>query len=208
VFAPVARIETIRLVVGLANSNNWPMYQMDVKCAFLNGPLTEEVYVTQPVGFEVDGQKDKVYRLHKALYGLKQAPRAWNKKIDSFLGEIKFVKCTTEHGVYVRRSSSNNLIILCLYVDDLLITGGNEKEISDFKLELMREFEMTDLGHISYFLGIEFYKSSRGLLMHRRRYASEVLKRFEMDNCNYAVTPSEPRLQLSNNEEEAEVDPT
>ncbi|GAU34193.1 hypothetical protein TSUD_162940 [Trifolium subterraneum] len=146
VFAPVARIETIRLVVGLANSKNWPMYQMDVKCAFLNGPLTEEVYVTQPVGFEVD--------------------------------------------------------------DDLLITGGNEKEISDFKLELMREFEMTDLGHISYFLGIEFYKSSRGFLMHQRRYASEVLKRFEMDNCNYAVTPSEPRLQLSKNEEEAEVDPT
>ncbi|GAU30981.1 hypothetical protein TSUD_104950 [Trifolium subterraneum] len=144
VFAPVARIETIRLVVGLANSNNWPMYQMDVKCAFLNGPLTEEVYVTQPAGFEVDNQKDKVYRLHKALYGLKQAPRAWNKKIDSFLCDIKFVivKCTTEHGVYVRRSSSNNLIILCLYVDDLLITGGNEKEISDFKLELMREFEM------------------------------------------------------------------
>ncbi|GAU26641.1 hypothetical protein TSUD_102510 [Trifolium subterraneum] len=174
VFAPVARIETIRLVVG----------------------------------FEVDNQKDKVYRLHKALYGLKQAPRAWNRKIDSFLGDIKFLKCTTEHGVYVRRSSSNNLIILCLYVDDLLITGGNEKEISDFKLELMREFEMTDLGHISYFLGIEFYKSSRGLLMHQRRYASEVLKRFEMDNCNHAITPSEPRLQLSKSEEEAEVDPT
>ncbi|GAU36961.1 hypothetical protein TSUD_57390 [Trifolium subterraneum] len=208
VFAPVARIETISLVVGLANSNYRPMYQMDVKCAFLNGPLTEEVYVTQPVGFEVDGQKDKVYRLHKALYGLKQAPRAWNKKIDSFLCDIKFVKCTTEHGVYVRRSSSNNLIILCLYVDDLLITGGNEKEISDFKLELMREFEMTDLGHISYFLGIEFYKSSRGLLMHQRRYASEVLKRFEMDNCNHAITPSEPRLQLSKGKEEDEMDPT
>ncbi|GAU23070.1 hypothetical protein TSUD_183690 [Trifolium subterraneum] len=92
--------------------------------------------------------------------------------------------------------------------DGLLITSGNEKETSDFKLELMREFEMTDLGHISYFLGIEFYKSSRGLLMRQRRYASEVLKSFEMDNCNYAVTPSEPRLQLSKNEEEVEVDPT
>ncbi|CAJ2632822.1 unnamed protein product [Trifolium pratense] len=208
VFAPVARIETIRLVVGLANINNWSIYQMDVKCAFLNGPLDEEVYVKQPVGFQVDGQKDKVYRLHKALYGLKQAPRAWNKKIDSYLSDIGFIKCTTEHGVYVRRSSSDNLVILCLYVDDLLITGSSESEISKFKCELMKEFEMTDLGHISYFLGIEFYKCSKGLLMHQRRYASEILKKFDMQNCNHAVTPSEPRQQLSKSVEEAEIDPT
>jgi hypothetical protein len=83
----VARIKTIRLVLGLANANNWSMYQMDVKCAFLNGPLDEEVYVTQQAGFEVEGQKYKVYTLHKALYGLKQAPRVWNKKIDSFLSD-------------------------------------------------------------------------------------------------------------------------
>lgn len=208
VFAPVARIETIRLVVGIANIKNWSMYQMDVKCAFLNGPLEEEVYVKQPTGFVSESQKEKVYRLHKALYGLKQAPRAWNKRIDSFLSDIGFLKCTTEHGVYVRRSSSDNLIILCLYVDDLLITGSCEKEISDFKGELMKEFEMTDLGHISYFLGIEFHKSSRGLLMHQKRYAGEVLKRFEMENCNHAVTPAEARLQLSKNSEDAEVDPT
>jgi hypothetical protein len=131
VFAPVARIETIRLVVGIANINNWSMYQMDVKCAFLNGPLEEEVYVKQPTGFIDEDQKEKVYRLHKALYGLKQAPRAWNRRIDSFLSDMGFLKCTTEHGVYVKRSSSNDLIILCLYVDDLLITGSNEKEIGD-----------------------------------------------------------------------------
>jgi hypothetical protein len=146
--------------------------------------------------------------LHKALYGLKQAPRAWNKRIVSFLSAMGFLKCTTEHGVYVKKSSSDNLIILCLYVDDLLITGSDENEISDFKVELMREFEMTDLGHISYFLGIEFYKSSRGLLMHQKRYASEVLKRFDMVNCNHAVTPAEARLQLSKDSDDADVDPT
>jgi hypothetical protein len=83
----VARIETIRLVVGIANINNWSMYQMDVKCAFLNGPLEEEVYVKQPTDFIDEDQKDKVYMLHKALRGLKQAPKAWNRRIDSFLSQ-------------------------------------------------------------------------------------------------------------------------
>ena len=112
VFSPVARIETIRLVVGLAEINSWHICQMDVKCAFLNGPLDEEVYVKQPVGFVKHDEERKVYRLQKALYGLKQAPWAWNKKIDSFLREKEFVKCITEHGVYVRRSKSK-LLILC-----------------------------------------------------------------------------------------------
>ena len=126
---------------------------MDVKCAFLNRPLDEDVYVKQPVRFVKHNKERKVYRLHKSLYGLKQAPRAWNKKIDSFLREKEFMKCTTEHGVYVRRSNSK-FLILCLYVDDLLITGSCKKEIEDFKGDLSKECEMYDLGDISYFLGI------------------------------------------------------
>ena len=137
-----------------------------MKCAFLNGPLEEEVYVAQPTVFVKHGEERKVYRLHKALYGLKQAPRVWNKKIDGFLREKEFVKCKTEHGVYVRINKSE-LLILCLYVDDLLITGSCKKEIEDFKSDLNKEFEMSDLGDISYFLGIEFYKSGRGLMMHQ-----------------------------------------
>src|SRR3954471_12122129 len=144
VFAPVARIETIRLVVGLANMNNWHMCQMDVKCAFLNGPLDEEVYVAQPAGFVKHEEERKVYRLHKALYGLKQAPRAWNKKIDSFLREKEFMKCTTNPGVYIRRSKSE-LFILCFYVVDLLITSSCKKEIKDFIDDLCKEFKMSDL---------------------------------------------------------------
>ncbi|GAU38708.1 hypothetical protein TSUD_396360 [Trifolium subterraneum] len=209
VYAPVARIETIRLVVAMANSNNWSIHQMDVKCAFLkNGPLSEEVFVKQPPGFEVKGQTNKVYKLHKALYGLKQAPRAWNKRIDGYLSQIGFIKCVTEHGVYVRKDKNKGVIILCLYVDDLLITGSNEEYIADFKKQMMREFEMTDIGHLSYFLGIEFARCARGLMMHQKRYASEILKRFDMVNCNLAITPAEPRLQLSKCEEEDSVDPT
>src|SRR4051812_48564738 len=136
--------------------NNWHMCEMDVKCEFLNGPLDEEVYVTQLIEFFKHGEEIKVYGIQKALYGLKQAPRSWNKKIDNFLKEKEFVKFTTEHEIYVRRSKSE-LLILCLYVDDLLITGSCKKEIEDFKGDLSKEFEMSDLGDISYFLGIKFY---------------------------------------------------
>jgi hypothetical protein len=159
VFAPVTRMKTIRLVTAIANLNDWNMYQMDVKSAFFNGPIEEEVYVTQPPGFVVKNQKSKVYRLNKALYGLKQAPRAWNKRIDKFLCDIGFVKCVPEHGVYVKKDVDKGIIVLCLYVDDLLITGSNDSYIGDFKHDLRREFEMTDLGHMSYFLGIEFLRT-------------------------------------------------
>lgn len=89
------------------------------------------------------------------------------------------------------------MIILCLYVEDLLITGINIKCILNFKSELTKEFEMTDLGLMTYFLGIEFHKSKRGVLIHQRRYALEINKKFEMEHCNTAITPDEPRLQLS-----------
>jgi len=93
VYAPVARIETMRLVLALACKRNWSAFHLDVKSAFLNGPIDEDVFVTQPPDFVIKEKEYMVYRLHKALYGLKQAPRAWNKKNDSYLVEIGFSKC-------------------------------------------------------------------------------------------------------------------
>lgn len=100
VFAPVARIETVRLIVALAASNGWEVHHLDVKTAFLHGELKEEVYVSQPEGFVVEGSEDKVYKLNKALYGLQQAPRAWNTKLNKILKELKFVKCSKEPSLY------------------------------------------------------------------------------------------------------------
>ncbi|CAA7042014.1 unnamed protein product [Microthlaspi erraticum] len=96
VFAPVARMETIRFIIALAASKGWEVHHLDVKTAFLHGELKEEVYVSQPEGFEVEGSESKVYKLHKALYGLKQAPRAWNTKLNKILMELGFVKCSKE----------------------------------------------------------------------------------------------------------------
>ncbi|KAK2365584.1 putative mitochondrial protein [Trifolium repens] len=208
VFAPVARIETIRLVVAIATYKNWSMHQLDVKSAFLNGPLDEEVYVKQPPGFEIKGQENKVFKLKKALYGLKQAPRAWNKRIESFLIDLKFTRCTTEHGVYVKGSNHEEMIILCLYVDDLLITGSHKAVLEKFKTDIMKEFEMTDLGELSYFLGMEFVKTSRGCFLHQKKYVADILKRFHMSNCNPAITPMETGVKLSKNSDDELVDST
>jgi len=123
------------LVVATVTNANWSMHQLDVKYAFLNGPL-EVVYVHQPQGFEVRGKESKLYRLKKAFDGLKQAPRAWNRRIDGFLSQIGFEKYTLEHGVYVKcwkSSEKAKKLIVCLYVDDLLITGNSENAINMFK---------------------------------------------------------------------------
>ena len=208
VFPPVARLETIRLVIALAHSRDWPLYQLDVKSTFLNGTLEEEVFVKQPPGFEIKGEEDKVFRLYKALYGLKQAPRAWNKRIDSFLVKQGFHKCEKEYGVYVKKSDKDDLIIMCLYVDDLLITGSNQIHIERFKRSLKFEFKMTNLGILSYFLGIEFKEAKGLLIIHQQKYATELLKRFKMMSCNPTSTPVELGLRFVKDESEKSMDRT
>jgi len=182
------------------------MYQLDVKFAFLNGELEEKVYVNQPPRFEIKGKEEYVYKLDKALYGLKQAPRAWNKKIDSFLVQQGFLKCVTEHGIYCRNTT--NKLIICLYVDDMIVTGNNEEEMKDFKKSMMKKFEMSYLGNLTYFLGIEFEMNSQGVLIHQRKYAQDVLKRFNMLNCKPISTPVDTGVKLSLANDEKEVNPT
>ena len=178
------------------------LYHLDVKSAFLNGPLEELVFVSQPPGFEIAGKENMVYKLHKALYGLKQAPRAWNKKIDQVLIQIGFKKCSVEFGVYVQNLSDEETIIICLYVDDLLITGSSTSEINKVKEKLKLEFEMTDLGELSFFLGMEFVKLKVGMVMYQQKYIGELLVKFEMKDCNSVSNPSETNSKLDECSEE------
>ncbi|KAM2792749.1 hypothetical protein PS2_004362 [Malus domestica] len=122
VYAPVVRLDTARLLISLAAHHKWKIYQLDVKSAFLNGVLEEEMYVEQLEGFQVQGEEEKVYRLNKALYGLKQAPRAWNSRIDNYLHQNGFQKYPYEHSVYMKNGTKWEFLIICLYVDDLLFT--------------------------------------------------------------------------------------
>lgn len=154
VFAPVTRLETVRLLLALAAKNEWEIHHLDVKTTFLNGELLEEVYVNQPEGYVMEGQEKKVYKLFKALYGLRQAPRAWYAKLNKCLEKLGFVKFPFEHAVYIRREGTESLII-GVYVDDLLITGTSVTSITKFKQQMSNEFEMSDLGKLSHYLGIE-----------------------------------------------------
>ena len=208
VYAPVARMETIRLVIVISSSKNWTICQLDVKFAFLNGPLEEEVYILQPPGFEIKGKEHKVYKLLKALYGLKKASRAWNRLIDNFLGKQGFVKCTVEFGVYVKETQHKNLLFVCLYVDDLIIIGDVNEEIEQFKEKMKSEFDITDLGILHYFLGFEFMHTQKGIFLHQRKYTGEVLKRFNMENCNIVTVPVMPNLKLTEELDEKPVDAT
>jgi len=132
VYAPVARLETVRFLLALAVQGDWQVHHMDVKSAFLNGNLLEKVYVQQPPGFLDPKAPRKVLMLRKALYGLKQAPRAWNARLDQELTTLKFIRSAEEPAVY-RRGSGRSLLLVGVYVDDLIICGPDTSEIAKFK---------------------------------------------------------------------------
>ncbi|CAL9029761.1 unnamed protein product, partial [Prunus brigantina] len=152
-FAPVARLDTVRTLIALAAQKRWKLFQLDVKSAFLNGVLHEEVYVDQPPGFVIKDKEDRVYRLKKALYGLKQAPRAWYEEINSYFTAAGFQRSPSEPTLYVKAAESG-ILIVSLYVDDIIYTGSSEELVMSFKSEMMKRYEMTDLGLLHHFLGL------------------------------------------------------
>ena len=207
VFAPVTRMESVRLVIALAAQESWRLHHMDVKSAFLNGELKEEVYVKQPPGYIKKGEEHKVLKLHKALYGLCQAPRAWNIKLDRTLVSLGFEKSPLEHAMYKRGKGKDRLLVR-IYVDDLLITGADEEEIAKFKLQMKELFKMSDLGLLTYYLGIEVHQKPEGITLCQEAYAKKILESCSMEDCNPSHVPMEPRLKLSKRSQAPAVDAT
>src|SRR6185312_15070292 len=206
-FAPVARMESVRLLLALAAQEGWRVHHMDVKSAFLNGDLKEEVYVHQPPGFAIPGKEGKVLRLRKALYGLRQAPRAWNAKLDSTLKGMGFEQSPHEAAIY-RRGKGGNALLVGVYVDDLVITGTKDAEVAVFKEEMKATFQMSDLGPLSFYLGIEVHQDDSGITLRQTAYAKRVVELAGLTDCNPALTPMEERLKLSRDSTAEEVDAT
>ncbi|CAN0920234.1 Retrovirus-related Pol polyprotein from transposon TNT 1-94 [Linum grandiflorum] len=205
-YAPVARMETIRTVIALAAQMELPLYQLDVKSAFLNGELEEEVYVEQPRGYEKKGGEGKVYRLRKVLYGLKQAPRAWNSRIDRYFQDNRFQRSPSEASLYIKKGEDKNFLILCLYVDDLIYTGTNQQIIEEFKRAMMSEFEMTDLGLMKYFLGIQVKQKPGDIFISQEKYTEDMMKRFHMATCKPIATPMALNEKLQQDDGVKKVD--
>src|SRR3954468_1626878 len=165
---------SIRTIIASAAALKWPLYQMDVKNAFLNGDLSEVVYTQPPPG--ISAPEGHVCRLRRALYGLKQAPRAWFERFRQSLLSIAYTQSMADHAMF-RRITQSGIVIPILYVDDMVITGSDSAAISFLKQHLQTEFEMKDLGFLRYFLGIEVAYSSGGNLLSQQKYIADILVR-------------------------------
>jgi len=206
-FAPVVRWETIRILVALAVHLGWPIHQLDVLTAFLNGILKEDVYMHQPPGFVKPGYEHLVCKLHRSLYGLKQSPRAWYARLHAALLAWNLIQSTSDPNFYFAHIGKDTIALL-VYIDDILLTGSSSQLITQLKLHLHQTFNMKDLGPIRRYLGVQFERSPTGLHMHQREYALSILHQFSMDECSPSLTPLPEGIILSKDSATPPVDAT
>uniref|UniRef100_A0A0A9BDA3 Uncharacterized protein n=1 Tax=Arundo donax TaxID=35708 RepID=A0A0A9BDA3_ARUDO len=195
-FSPVVKPATIRTVLHLAASRNWPLHQLDVKNAFLHGELTERVYCQQPAGFVDEQHPDHVCLLRKSLYGLKQAPRAWFQRFATHLVHLGFVQSKSDSSLFMYRSG-HDIAHLLLYVDDIVLSACTDGLLRRIIELLRREFAMKDLGPLHFFLGIQVRRTERGFFLSQEQYALDVLERAGMTNCKPAATPVDTKPKTS-----------
>nr|GFA38609.1 hypothetical protein [Tanacetum cinerariifolium] len=204
-FAPVARLEAIRIFLAYAAHKNMVVYQMDVKTAFLNGNLRKEVYVSQPNGFVDPDNPNHVYKLKKALYGLKQAPHAWYDMLSSFLLSQDFSKGSVDPTIFIRRNG-NDLLLVQIYVDDIIFAAST-LELCDLFANLMcSKFKMSLMGKISFFLRLQISQSPRGIFIKQSKYTLESLKKYNFESCDPVDTPMVEKSKLDEDREGKAVD--
>ena len=194
IYASVARFDSIKILIAIAAQLNWNLHHLDVKSAFLNGVIKEDLYVMQPEGFVKRGKKSHVLKLTKALYGLKQAPRVWNSKLNKTMDDLGFKRSKLNAALFYKGSEKEKVLV-GIYVDDLIITGPRGELICKFKEEIKEKFEMIDLGLLSSYLGMEVRQSSVNIFLSQRAYINHILKAFKMDDCNAIQTPMEVHLK-------------
>ncbi|KAH9671985.1 Integrase catalytic domain-containing protein [Citrus sinensis] len=204
-FAPVARLESIRMLLAYACHKDFILFQMDVKSAFLNGYIMEEVYVKQPPGFENEKFPNHVYKLLKALYGLKQAPRVWYDRLKNFLLENDFSMGKADTTLFVKHKNQDILIVQ-IYVDDIFFDSTNELLCKEFSSCMSKEFEMSMMGELKYFLGLQIKQNEEGIFINQAKYVKDLLKRFGIDDSKTKNTPMSTTTKLDKDEKGKEVD--
>ncbi|GJX68066.1 retrovirus-related pol polyprotein from transposon TNT 1-94 [Tanacetum coccineum] len=206
-YAPVARLESIRILLAYACALDFKLFQMDVKSAFLNSFINEEVYMAQPSGF-IDFEKpDHVYKLKKALYGLKQAPKAWYDRLKAFLIKHEYKMGMVDNTLFTKKKSSN-LIIVQIYVDDIIF-GSTCQDMCDESAKIMHdEFEMSMMGELNFFLGLQIKQMEDGIFFNQSKYIKEMLKKFGLEDSKPMKTPMSSDTKLTKDEECKSVDST
>ena len=198
-YSPVASITSIRVLFALASFYKLYIHQMDVKTAFLNGNLKEEVYMEQPEGFILLGNENKVCKLVKSLYGLKQAPKQWHEKFDTAILSFGFRHNTADKCIYSKFTNEYGVII-CLYVDDMLIFGTNMIGINETKKFLMSTFKMKDLKEVDMILGIKVIKHDNGFMLSQTHYIEKLLNKFNFLKIREYTTPYDSSITLVKND--------
>jgi len=204
-FAPVARLEAIMLLLSYAVNHGIILYQMDVKSAFLNGVISKEMFVKQPPGFEDLKYLNHVYKLKKSLYGLKQAPRGWYDRLSNFLIKNDYKRGQVDTTLF-RRTLEKDILVVQIYVDDIIFGSTNASLCKEFSKLMQNEFEMSMMGKLKFFLGIQVNQSKDEVYVHQTKYTKELLKKFKLEDCKVMNTPIHPTYTLSKEDIESKVD--
>ena len=206
-FAPVARLEAIRMLLAFACHKNFILYQMDVKSAFLNGFINEEVYVEQPPGFGSFNFPNHVFKLKKALYGLKQAPRSWYERLSKFLisNGFKMGKIDTTLFINLRE---NDILIVQIYVDDIIFGATNVSLCEEFAKSMHSEFEMSMMRELNFFLGLQIKQLKEGTFINQAKYIRGLIKKFNLEEVKAKNTPMDSSIKLDMDEKGKSVDQT
>ncbi|GJS68925.1 retrovirus-related pol polyprotein from transposon TNT 1-94 [Tanacetum coccineum] len=206
-YAPVARLESIRILLAYACALDFKLYQMDVKSAFLNGFINEEVYVAQPPGFIDFAKPNYVYKLKKALYGLKQAPKAWYDRLKAFLIKHNYSMGMVDNTLFTKKKYSN-LIIVQIYVDDIIFGSTCQEMCDDFAKIMHDEFEMSMMGELNFFLGLQIKQLDDGIFFNQSKYIKEMFKKFRLEDSKPIKTPMSKEIKLTRDKEGESVDNT
>ncbi|GKD53446.1 putative ribonuclease H-like domain-containing protein, partial [Tanacetum coccineum] len=205
VFAPVARIEAIRLFLAYASFMGFMVYQMDVKSAFLYGRIEEEVYVCQPPGFEDPDYPDKVYKVVKALYGLHQAPRAWYETLAKYLLDNGFHRGKIDQTLFIKKQKGDILLVQ-VYVDDIIF-GSTKKELcTEFEKLMHNKFQISSMGELTFFLGLQVKQKEDGIFISQDKYVADILRKFSFIDVRTASTPMDTEKPLLKDSDGDDVD--
>jgi hypothetical protein len=203
--APVAHLGAIRILLAFAASKGFKLYQMDVKNAFLNSVIQEEVFVRQPPGFESPKYPDRVYKLLKALYGLKQASWAWYARLKTFLLEHGYVIGSVDKTLFTLNHGTDFLLVQ-IYVDDIIFGGYSHTRVSRFQEMMESEFQMSMMGELTFFLGIQVKQTKQGTFVHQDKYTKDLMKKFNMAEIKPVSTPMSSAASLGPDKDGEAVD--
>ncbi|GKC68458.1 retrovirus-related pol polyprotein from transposon TNT 1-94 [Tanacetum coccineum] len=206
-YAPVARLESIRILLAYACAHDFKLYQMDVKSAFLNSFTNEEVFVAQPPGF-IDFEKpNHVFKLKKALYGLKQASKAWYNRLKAFLINHNYTMGLVDNTLFTKKRKSH-IIIIQIYVDDIIFGSTCQVLCNDVSKIMHDEFEMSMMGELNFFLGLQIKQLEDGIFFNQSKYVKEMLKKFGLEDSKPMKTPMASETKLTRDEDGEPIDDT